>query len=84
MKASFLDLRKRSKALLKALEHNEEVAILCRGQLKGVIVPAARRRRSAKGRARAHPAFGLWADRQALADVDAHVRRLRKGRFNAL
>ena len=84
MKASFLDFRKRPKAILKALDQNEEVAILYRGRLKGVIVPAARPRKTGQGGAVKHPAFGLWADRKDLADVRAHVRRLRKGRFDAL
>ena len=35
MKVTFLDFRKRPKALLKALEQNEEVTILYRGRLKG-------------------------------------------------
>ena len=26
------------------------------------------------------PAFGMWRDRDGIADVDAHVRHLRKGR----
>ena len=84
MKATFLDFRKRPKAILKALEQNEEVTILHRGRLKGVIVPAARSGKSGKGSSGKHPAFGLWADRKELADVRAHVRRLRKGRVNAL
>lgn len=26
------------------------------------------------------PAFGMWRDREDMADVEAHVRELRKGR----
>jgi hypothetical protein len=29
-----------------------------------------------------HSAFGIWSDRDDLADVDAHVRKLRKGRIS--
>ena len=50
-------------------------------------MPAARSGKSGKGGkggSGQHPAFGLWADRKELADVHAHVRRLRKGRVNAL
>lgn len=28
------------------------------------------------------PAFGMWKDRQDMADVDAWVRDMRQGRFN--
>ena len=84
MKASFLDFRKRPKALLKALDQNEEVSILYRGRLRGVIVPAARHGKRGEARARTHQAFGLWSDRKDLADVRAYVRLLRKGRFDAL
>lgn len=84
MKATFLDFRKRPKALLKALEHNEEVTILYRGRPKGVIVPAGQARKSTRKGAGKHRAFGLWADRREIADVRAHVRRLREGRVHAL
>ncbi len=30
------------------------------------------------------PAFGMWADRDDMADPAAYVRQLRKGRFDAL
>ena len=84
MKATFLDLRKSPKKLLEALEQNEEVTISYRGRLKGVIVPAGRSRKSGKGGAGKHPAFGLWADRKDMANVRAYVRDLRKGRVGAL
>jgi hypothetical protein len=38
----------------------------------------------AGGKVKDHPAFGLWADRQDLKDVRVHVRRLRRGRFDAV
>ena len=28
------------------------------------------------------PAFGIWRDREDVADVEAHVRRIRAPRFN--
>jgi hypothetical protein len=34
--------------------------------------------------ASAHPAFGMWRDRPDLEDVEAAVKRLRGGRFDAL
>lgn len=81
MKASILDLRRRMSSIVKALDQNESVTLTYRGHKKATIVPA-------KGKPpidiQKHKAFGMWADRQDLADVQTHVRKLRKGRMNAL
>jgi len=84
MKASFVDLRKKSGEILRALERNERVTVLYRGRPKAVMQPVAAEGKGPLARAREHPAFGLWADRDDLKDVAAHVRRLRGGRFNGL
>jgi antitoxin (DNA-binding transcriptional repressor) of toxin-antitoxin stability system len=79
MKMSFLDLRRKMSSLIKALDQNESVTLTHRGHKKATIVPA-------KGKEAAdmqkHSAFGIWSDREDLADVDAHVRKLRKGRIS--
>ena len=79
MKAGIVDLRRRTREILRALERNESVTILYRGKEKGVIHP------SRGGRAQApsiteHPAFGMWRDREDMRDVRRVVRDLRKGR----
>ena len=80
MKASILDLRRRPKEILKALERNETVTITYRGKVKGIIQPVR-----AKGTMRAseHPSFGMWKDRTS-ESVEQFVRRMRKGRGGAL
>ena len=40
MKASIVDLRYKTKEVLKALERNESVTVLYHGKVKGVITPA--------------------------------------------
>jgi antitoxin (DNA-binding transcriptional repressor) of toxin-antitoxin stability system len=79
MKASFLDLRRKMSSIIKALNRNESVTLAHRGHKKATIVPA-------KGKTvldiQEHSAFGIWSDREDLADVDAHVRKLRKGRIS--
>jgi antitoxin (DNA-binding transcriptional repressor) of toxin-antitoxin stability system len=83
MQASVLDLRRRTREIIRALERGESVTVLYRGRRKGVIRPVAER----KGKAvsvSGHPAFGMWKDRKDLRDVAAHVRALRKGRRRAL
>ena len=83
MRASFVDLRKKSGEILRALERNEEVTVLYRGRRKAVMKPVAGENAPGIPKAKDHPAFGLWANREDLQDVAAHVRGLRKGRFNS-
>ena len=83
MKASILDLRRRMREVLQALEKNEPVTILHRGKEKGVIYPSPAGHNPTIAVTQ-HPAFGMWKDRDDLQDVDQVVRNLRKGRHHAL
>jgi len=82
MKASFVDLRKRSSEIIEALDRNESVTVYYRGRPAAVMQPIGSEPslRSAAD----HPAFGLWADREDVAHPADHVRRLRRGRFHDL
>ena len=82
MKASVLDLRRRMKDVLRALERNESVTLLYRGKPKGIIRPLTENKPTVK--VTEDPAFGMWKDRKDLRNVDAFVRSLRKGRVRAL
>lgn len=84
MKASFLDLRKKSTSILSALDRNETVTVLYRGRPKAIMQPIGGSAEVKAGPTRKHPAFGLWADRRDMKDVAAYVRRLRQGRLNDL
>ena len=79
MKASILDLRQRTREIIRALDRNETVTIFYRGKKKGVIHPAGPEGKKDL-QVLDHPAFGLWKDRADLSDVDAAVRGLRKSR----
>ncbi len=79
MKASILDLRRRMKDILLALDRNESVTILYRGKEKAILSPC---RQQTKKPVKDHEAFGMWRDRKDMADVDTYVRNLRKGRLN--
>ena len=75
MKVSVVDLRYRMNDVMKALERNEEVAILYHGKLKGVIKPQV----GASGQGMAdHPFFGM------ARDADASLEALRGGRYRDL
>lgn len=75
MKASIVDLRYRSKDILRAVEAREPVALYFHGKLKAMIVPAERQR---KMRASEHEFFGMrQRDRRSVARVMRELRRPR-------
>ena len=84
MKASFVDLRKKSAEIIRALSRNERVTVLYRGKPAAVMQPITEKTGQDLATAKDHPAFGLWADRTDMKRVAAHVRVLRKGRFDDL
>ena len=81
MNASFLDLRTRSREILGALERNEKITLFYRGKPKAVISPIEE---TETPKVEDLPAFGIWADRDDMADPAAYVRELRKGRYRDL
>jgi prevent-host-death family protein len=83
MKATILDLRRQMSEVLKSLEHNEPVTIMHRGKKKAVLYPAGSAP-SQQGAVTDHPAFGMWKNRADISDVGQYVRRLRKGRHDAI
>jgi len=78
MKASVVDLRYRTKDILRAVERGESVIVLQRGKEKARIVPPLTKRDAEK--LRTPEAFGLWKDRKDLRDVGTYVRKLRRPR----
>ncbi len=81
MKATMLDLRRRTKDIIRALDRGESVTITYRGKEKGTIVPATRRKRMS---AADHPAVGMWKDRKDMEDPSAWVRKIRRSRVHDL
>ncbi len=78
MKASIVDLRYRMSDVLRALERNEDVSILSRGQLKGVIKPVHAKSRR---KVRDHPFFGMLTGPET---VEQQMDCLRGGRYRDL
>ena len=79
MNASVLDLRKKMKDVIAALDRHEKVTLTYRGRKKAVIVPCDDETKNVA--AEDHAAFGMWQDRKDMDNVDDYVRNLRKGRF---
>ena len=84
MKASFVDLRKKSSEIIQALNRNERITVLYRGKPAAIMQPIDHQGDESVGSAKDHAAFGMWADRDDMKDVAAHVRQLRRGRYDAL
>ena len=81
MEASILDLRKHMSKVLAAIDMNETVTLTYRGKEKAKIVPSAK---CGDVDLMKTDAFGMWADRDDILDVESVVREIRKGRVNAL
>jgi hypothetical protein len=80
MKATFLDLRKRSKEIVKALDRNQSVTLFYRGKAKGVIVPSSSPPEKTVSALR-HRAFGMWRERADMKSAPNVVAKLRKARY---
>jgi antitoxin (DNA-binding transcriptional repressor) of toxin-antitoxin stability system len=78
MNATVLDLRKNMRNVLAALDRNEKVTLTYRGRKKAIIIPCDNDENQMS--VSEHPAFGMWAEREDMKDVDSFVRNLRKGR----
>lgn len=87
MKASVVDMRYKTRELLKAVERGEKVVIMFHGIPKAELTPISSsdrpkkrekvlRRAGAKNTAR-HPYFGMWKDRKDLSDPSKYVRKIR-------
>ncbi len=77
MKATAVDLRRRTKEIMEALDRGESVTITCRGKEKGTIVPKRKKKRRSIAES---PMCGMWKDRADMKDVHAYLRRLRESR----
>lgn len=77
MNATAKDLRFHSKELLDTVSRGEEVVITYRGKPCAKLVPFTEEVKEEP----AKDLFGLWKDHEKMQDVDAYVRKMRKGRF---
>jgi len=78
MKATIVDLRYRMKDVLRAIDRGETVTVLHRGKAKATLKPISPT--SDTPSVEDQSFFGLWQDRDDLADPSAYLRNLRQGR----
>ena len=79
MTATIVDLRNHMKDVLRAIDRGETVTILYRGKEKAKLTPVNQAAEAAP-RMEDQPIFGMWRDREDMADPVAYVRKLRRPR----
>jgi len=77
MKASIVDLRYKTKDILKALERNESVTVLYHGKVRGIIKPV---KVKSVTRIQDHPFFGMAS--RSEKTVLEELENLRKSRHD--
>lgn len=80
MEASVLDLRKKMREVLTAIDRHETVTLTHRGKRRAVIIPWSQTGKT-KVRTADLAAFGMWSDRPEMTDPAAYVENIRKPRF---
>jgi len=84
MNATIVDLRYRMKDVLRAIDRGETVTVLYRGKEKAKLMPIAPtsgQEGKVVPRVQDTPLFGMWKDREDMADPAAWVRKIRESRF---
>ena len=81
MEISTKELRTHARLLLDAVQRGETVTITYRGRPSARVIGIGETAPGGCARVVDSELFGLWADRDGLDDVGAHVRELRRGRF---
>jgi antitoxin (DNA-binding transcriptional repressor) of toxin-antitoxin stability system len=83
MNARIVDLRYKMKDVLRAIDRGETVTVLYRGKAKAKLMPLAPSSGASDTeapRTQDQPLFGLWRDREDLADPASYLRNLRRTR----
>ena len=79
MEASVLDLRKKMREVMSAIDRGERVTLTRRGRRYAVIVPFDEAK-SSKVKVADLPAFGMWTDRADILSPISYVDEIRKSR----
>ena len=77
MEASVLDLRKKMREVMSAIERRERVTLTHRGRRRAVIIPFGEAKTD-KVKVADLPAFGMWSGRTDMTDPVAYVDADRK------
>lgn len=78
MKATIVDLRYKMNDVLKALDRNEQVTVLYRGKVKGILIPSGKKTQM---KIMDHPFFGMSSPINEKS-VQDEIDDLRESRYN--
>ena len=81
MEASIVDLRKRMREVLAAVDRGETVTITYRGRPRAVLTGVDQAKKRPAVPIAEDPAFGMWKDREDTRDAQAYVREMRRPRY---
>ena len=79
MEASVLDLGKKMREVMSAIDRGERITLTRRGRRYAVIVPFDEAK-SSKVKVADLPAFGMWTDRADILSPISYVDEIRKSR----
>jgi antitoxin (DNA-binding transcriptional repressor) of toxin-antitoxin stability system len=79
MEASVSDIRRKMKDVMSTIKCGEHVVLSYRNHPFAVIVPLEDEKKG-KFKVEDHPAFGMWADREEMADPVTYVEKTRQPR----
>ena len=80
MTATVVDLRRKMRDVMRAIDRRENVTILYRGKPRALLVPldgAGDNRTPIEKLSQ----FGMWSNRKDMKDPSAWVRKIRKPRY---
>ena len=80
MEASVLDLRRKMKEIMAAIDRHEHIILTYRGCRRAVIVPLEDEKHN-NTKVVDLPAFGMWANRDDMANPSDFVSHLRQQRM---
>ena len=82
MQLSSKDLRFHTKSALEAVKRGEQIDITFHGKVVAVMVAPEKIEHSAKKiNVEDVSGFGMWVDREDMADAESYVQELRKPRY---
>jgi prevent-host-death family protein len=83
MKVTTKSLRTRAREILDCVDRGEPVTITYRGKPRARLTSIEKEKANTGSPAQELPVFGIWKDREELADINAYVREIRRGRSGA-
>lgn len=87
MKATIVDLRYHMKDVLRAIDRGETVTVLYRGKERAKLMPVAAASgatNKSAAKTKDQPFFGMWSDREDLADPASYLHKLRQPRQRSM